>query len=365
VGDALGSVRQLADISGAVVLARAYDPYGVTIQTIALEGAQTSYSFTGEFEELDVNLLYLRARHYASSTGRFLTRDNWASDATQPMSYNPWNYGQADPVNYIDPTGHARCDSSISSRVALVMKYMTGKHTGQLIWDELNTYTAGGIGTQCDAPSQNNPLDPGNVGEGMAQISDNQVSQVYGEEVGNDRGYGLLCYIVYRTIGRVENVPCSLCKTPDEMKKEFGEDYRDRFKLEVVHDQNIPQWAVVYMSRRIGQVIKKCRQCTVTDRFIAAALGQNGPGLDPGDMWVLSSPGTKQNPNPFRPHSGDPINWEAYFKERISKDYLRGWWDTAHQLQIFSDVIWELEKYGWYVPSEISRGYIARLKNLR
>ena len=47
LGDALGSVRQLTDTSGAITYARAYDPYGVVPQTLG--SSQTSYAFTGEF----------------------------------------------------------------------------------------------------------------------------------------------------------------------------------------------------------------------------------------------------------------------------------------------------------------------------
>ena len=50
-------------------------------------------------------LLYLRARHYTASIGRFLTRDTWGGDENQPVSYNLWLYGYSNPVRYTDPTG--------------------------------------------------------------------------------------------------------------------------------------------------------------------------------------------------------------------------------------------------------------------
>ena len=51
------------------------------------------------------------------------------------------------------------------------------------------------------------------------------------------------------------------------------------YKGEGVHDQNQPVWAVHYMRRVIQQVLGSCDKCTSTDRFIAAALAQNGPGF--------------------------------------------------------------------------------------
>ena len=102
LGDALGSVRQLTNNSGAVTYASMYDPYGVTTQ--ASGASQTAYGFTGEYTSND--LVYLRARHYAPSMGRFLTRDTWGGNANLPMSYNKWAYVGGNPVNLTDPSGN-------------------------------------------------------------------------------------------------------------------------------------------------------------------------------------------------------------------------------------------------------------------
>jgi RHS repeat-associated protein len=110
LGDALGSVRQLADvpkgdaISGAVVLAQAYDPYGVTAN--ASGAAQTSYGFTAEYTSAAAGLIYLRARYYSGDTGRFLTRDTWEGRELKPITRNFWLYANANPVLYTDPGGH-------------------------------------------------------------------------------------------------------------------------------------------------------------------------------------------------------------------------------------------------------------------
>jgi len=56
LGDALGSVRQLADANGEVILAKAYEPYG---ETLASAGdAVTSYGFTGEWQDIS-GLIFL------------------------------------------------------------------------------------------------------------------------------------------------------------------------------------------------------------------------------------------------------------------------------------------------------------------
>ena len=77
LNDALGSVRQLTNQSGAITYAKAYDPYGVVTSTSGT--SSTAYGFTGEQTDAS-GLTYLRARYYASDTGRFLTRVTWGGD---------------------------------------------------------------------------------------------------------------------------------------------------------------------------------------------------------------------------------------------------------------------------------------------
>jgi RHS repeat-associated protein len=100
--DALGSVRQLTNASGAVTLARSYEPYG-SVRGSAGGGA-SAYGFAGEQQQ--GGLVYLRARYYASGVGRFVTRDTWNGDMNRPMSYNAWLYVYANPINLADPSGH-------------------------------------------------------------------------------------------------------------------------------------------------------------------------------------------------------------------------------------------------------------------
>ena len=73
--DALGSVRQMTDASGAVTLAQNFDPYGVAVQSSVSTGSTTGgagssrYGFDGE--QTDSNgLVYLRSRYYSADTGR-------------------------------------------------------------------------------------------------------------------------------------------------------------------------------------------------------------------------------------------------------------------------------------------------------
>lgn len=56
-------------------------------------------------------MLYLRARYYAPGMGRFLTKDTWQGNIHLPLSLNSWNYTNASPINYVDPSGHVSCEN--------------------------------------------------------------------------------------------------------------------------------------------------------------------------------------------------------------------------------------------------------------
>jgi RHS repeat-associated protein len=111
LGDALGSVRQLVDASGAVRLARSYQPYG---ELLANNGEGVSvYGFTGEATDASTGMIYLRARWYAPRDGMFTSKDVWRRNSYMPLSQNGWNYVEGNPVSRIDPSGKWYCQSGI------------------------------------------------------------------------------------------------------------------------------------------------------------------------------------------------------------------------------------------------------------
>ncbi len=101
--DALGSVRQLADAQGYVVQRYDYGPFG---EMLAEEGKRTSsLRYTGEQYDGDTGLLYLRARWYDATTGRFTTRDPFPGLAALPQTLHPYVYALNNPINLTDPSG--------------------------------------------------------------------------------------------------------------------------------------------------------------------------------------------------------------------------------------------------------------------
>jgi RHS repeat-associated protein len=102
LGDALGSVRQLINSSGAVSFVQTYQPYG---EILSSNGeADNSYGFTGEMSGPN-GLIYLRTRYVDTASGRFLTRDSKIGDYYRPLSLNRWSYVEANPIMFTDPSG--------------------------------------------------------------------------------------------------------------------------------------------------------------------------------------------------------------------------------------------------------------------
>jgi RHS repeat-associated protein len=106
--DALGSVTELSDASGAIVERYEYDVYGaVTIYdadwiTRTVSAAGNPYLFTGRRFDPESGNYYYRARVYSPALGRFLSMDPLGFEAGD---YNLYCYVFGNPTTMVDPTG--------------------------------------------------------------------------------------------------------------------------------------------------------------------------------------------------------------------------------------------------------------------
>jgi RHS repeat-associated protein len=102
--DRLGSVRDVAAVSGATVAQQVYtyDPYGNPLQRP--EGSVlTDRRFAGMFYHADSGLYLTRTRAYNPATGRWLSRDP-LGEGTDPAA-NLYRYVVNNPTNLTDPLG--------------------------------------------------------------------------------------------------------------------------------------------------------------------------------------------------------------------------------------------------------------------
>ena len=101
LGDALGSVRQVVDDNGDVLLSRDYSPFG---QLLSESGTGSSgYGYTGE--QVGAGLVFLRARYYSPSLGRFISVDPFPGYARVPQTLHPYAYCLNNAINCTDPSG--------------------------------------------------------------------------------------------------------------------------------------------------------------------------------------------------------------------------------------------------------------------
>jgi RHS repeat-associated protein len=101
--DGFGSVRQLTNSAGVVTDEYEYDAFG---NSFTRQGTTpNNYLYRGEQYDSDLGLYYLRARYYNPNTGRFLSRDPYEGDPSDPVTLHKYLYVGGDPVNWIDPPG--------------------------------------------------------------------------------------------------------------------------------------------------------------------------------------------------------------------------------------------------------------------
>jgi RHS repeat-associated protein len=82
-----------------------YDAFG-DAWTVSV-ATPNNYLYRGEHYYSELGLYYLRARWYIPVTGRFLSRDPADGSISDPKSLHKDLYVSGDPVNRIDPSGHA------------------------------------------------------------------------------------------------------------------------------------------------------------------------------------------------------------------------------------------------------------------
>jgi RHS repeat-associated protein len=100
-----------------------YTPYGATTVNGQVN-ASSSFSWNQEYQDRLTNLVYLRARFYAPGILRFISMDSSRQD-------NRYSFGNADPINMYDPTGHSAVASAgvalaVSAVVGIIATVLTG-----------------------------------------------------------------------------------------------------------------------------------------------------------------------------------------------------------------------------------------------
>ena len=65
--------------------------------------------YTGHLHNDSAGLIYMNARYYVPSLGRFASADTIVPNPANPQSMNRFSYVRNNPLKFIDPTGHYEC----------------------------------------------------------------------------------------------------------------------------------------------------------------------------------------------------------------------------------------------------------------
>ncbi|MDE6677995.1 MAG: hypothetical protein K2K02_03040, partial [Ruminococcus sp.] len=103
--NAHGDVVNLIDKDGKVTKKYIYDAFGV--EKNIDDSDANPFRYCGEYFDTETGTIYLRARYYSPTTGRFISRDSFAGRKSDPLSLNLYTYCRNNPIRYIDPSGHS------------------------------------------------------------------------------------------------------------------------------------------------------------------------------------------------------------------------------------------------------------------
>ena len=101
--DGQGSARLITDEGGQIIETLDFDAFG---NEEAGNPQESRHRYTGESYDSATGLYHLRARDYDPKTGRFISMDEHPGSQSIPLTLNKYLYGNADPVNHVDPSGN-------------------------------------------------------------------------------------------------------------------------------------------------------------------------------------------------------------------------------------------------------------------
>jgi RHS repeat-associated protein len=328
LGDHLGSTSLVTDAAGAVVSETRYKAWGETRYTSGT--TPTKYQYTGQYSYTgDFGLMFYQARWYDPALGRFAQADSIIPQGQGVQAWDRFAYANNSPVVYSDPSGHCAICYGIailggigigvitSHLLGLVPDYRGIGFAEQYVTDK-NAIVGAGIAVQSEyyGPWDTREGAPNgeNSGLGIAQIKDSEMASL------------------------------------DLAGK----------------DQEDPTIAVQAMATRINNAVSACKRCNNdTDRFIVAALSQNGSGFGIDSVKSL-------------PLANDQINWDYVMLNngRNSSDPIanlrqsatRMSYGTQFMLRLFAMDVRTLMSKGFVLPDgyrNVNWNEIDRLINLR
>jgi RHS repeat-associated protein len=99
-----GDVTRVIDQNGNIVDSYTYDEWGNILSK--QESMPQPLKYAGEYYDDESGLYYLRARYYDPTIGRFISKEPYEGEITNPLSLNLYTYVTNNPLIYVDPSGN-------------------------------------------------------------------------------------------------------------------------------------------------------------------------------------------------------------------------------------------------------------------
>ena len=116
--DGHGSVRQLANLTGAVTGNYHFDAYG---QLLARSNTPaTNILYVGQMRDTTTGHYNNWHRWYDPSIGLFDRIDDYAGNNYDPISLHKYLYCGANPVNAIDPSGNEYSLANVTTAISII-----------------------------------------------------------------------------------------------------------------------------------------------------------------------------------------------------------------------------------------------------
>ena len=108
LNDIRGSKTGLIDSTTGSIVSYWYNDFGEVSEERSddYEDFINEVQYTGAIYDVSTGLLYLNARFYDSSTGRFISQDSYRGERDEPGTWHLYAYCVNDPVNHKDLTGN-------------------------------------------------------------------------------------------------------------------------------------------------------------------------------------------------------------------------------------------------------------------
>ena len=136
---AQGTPLAEADASGNITARFEYTPYGMSVPSMGL--APNGPGYTGHVNDPDTGLVYMQARYYDPSVGRFLSVDPVGPSPGDGFTFNRYNYANDNPAKFTDPDG--RCPQClwgvpIGATVNLTVQMLAGHGSISEKWSNVS-----------------------------------------------------------------------------------------------------------------------------------------------------------------------------------------------------------------------------------